>query len=155
MAANAPDYLSDFPAAEIASRDGRSRLKFCTYAYEFPAEQSGSDADWQRNVFHLTLPSIRVEINEVIFTGHGLAYFLDELRALSTQRKPEIDFEPMEPYFGLAFSFISVKKIAVKGRVQYPVGYGARLQFEFETDLTNVDKFICGIETILKRFPPR
>jgi hypothetical protein len=149
------DYFSRFPFAEIASQDGRSRLKFCTHAYEFPAEDSGSDADWQRNVFHLTIPSIRVEINEVIFTGHGLAFFLDELRALSTRRKPQIDFEPLEPYFGLAFSLIPKEKIAVKGRVQYPVGYGARLQFEFETDLTHLDKFIHGIEAILKNFPPR
>jgi len=149
------DYFLEFPVAEIASQDGRSLLKFCAYAYEFPAEKSGYDADWHRNFFHLTLPSIRVEINEVIFTGHGLAYFLDELRALSTQRKPEIEFEPMEPYFGLAFSFTAMKSIAVKGRVQYPVGYGARLHFKFETDLTHVDKFIHGIEAILKRFPPR
>jgi hypothetical protein len=155
MPANIRDYFSEFPSAEIASQDGRSRLKFCTYGYEFPAQQSGSDADWHRNFFHLTIPSIGIEINEVIFTGHGLAYFLDELRALSTLRKYEIDFEPLEPYFGLAFSFTPMKKIAVKGRVQYPVGYGAKLEFEFETDLTYVDQFIHGIEAMLVRFPPR
>src|ERR1700737_4321201 len=95
MPANIRDYFSEFPSAEIASQDGRSRLKFCTYGYEFPAQQSGSDADWHRNFFHLTIPSIGIEINEVIFTGHGLAYFLDELRALSTLRKYEIDLKPL------------------------------------------------------------
>jgi hypothetical protein len=48
-----------------------------------------------------------------------------------------------------------MKKIAVKGWLQYPVGYGAKLNFEFETDLTHVDQFIHGIEDILVRFPPR
>ena len=48
-----------------------------------------------------------------------------------------------------------MKKVAVKGRVQYPVGYGAKLDFEFETDLTYVDQFIHGIETILGMFSPR
>jgi hypothetical protein len=92
MTPNIRDYFSEFPSAEIASQDGQSRLKFCTYDYEFPAEQSGHDADWHRNYFRLTIPSIRAEIHEVIFTGHGLAYVLDELRALSTGRKPEIGF---------------------------------------------------------------
>ena len=155
MPANIRDYFSEFPSAEITSQDGQSRLKFCTYGYEFPAMQSGSDADWHRNFFHLVIPAIRVEINEVILTGHGLAHFLDELKALSTQRKQEIDFGPLEAYFRLALSFTPMKKIAVKGWVQYPVGYGAKLEFEFVTDLTYVDQFISGIEAILVKFPPR
>lgn len=155
MPTNVADYFSEFPFAEISSQDGRSRLKFCTYGYEFPHQKSGSDADWHRNYFHLTVPSIRVEINEVIFTGHGLANLLDELHALSSRRKQEIDFEPLEPYFGMAFSFTQMKKVAIRGWVQYPVGYGAKLYFEFETDLTYIDQFIRGIEAILKRFPPR
>ncbi|WP_443146796.1 WapI family immunity protein [Paenisporosarcina sp. TG-14] len=45
------------------------------------------------------------------------------------------------------------KKINVSGYVQYPVGHGSELKFEFETDLTYVEKFLSGLKKILKEFP--
>jgi hypothetical protein len=53
------------------------------------------------------------------------------------------------------FTDNSMKKVLVKGYFQYPVGIGAKLNFEFETDLTYIDKFIEGIQDVLKEFPSR
>ncbi len=149
------DYFSRFPFAEIRSQDRKSRLKLCSYGYGYPEEKTGSDADWHRNYLTLTLPGFRAEIDEVILDGRGLAVLLGELREFSRLQRDKIEFEALEPYFGLSFQFNPIKNVIVSGYVQYPVGYGPKLSFEFETDLTYVDKFTEGIQEILKEFPPR
>jgi hypothetical protein len=149
------DYFSRFPFAELRSQDGRSHLKLCSYGYGYPEEKTGNDADWHRNYLILTLPGFRAEIDEVILDGRGLAVLLGELREFSRVQGGTIEFETLEPYLGLSFQFEPTKNVIVSGYVQYPVGHGPKLSFEFGTDLTYVDKFTEGIQEILKEFPPR
>jgi hypothetical protein len=149
------EYFSTFPSAEIRSADGGSSLKICTYSYAYPVADNEWDADWHRNYLQFVAPSFRAEIDEVILNGHELNAYLHELREFSALKRLTIDFEPMEPYFELSFALDSRKKVIVHGNVQYPAGYGTKLEFEFETDLTYVDRFANGIESILKDFPPR
>ncbi|MED4188809.1 hypothetical protein P4619_19845 [Halalkalibacterium halodurans] len=77
---------------------------------------------------------------------------LEQFRALAIN---EVVFDPIEPFFQLTFSFNQLKKVVVSGYVEYPVGEGAQLQFEFETDLTYVDQFAAGLKEMLQRFPVR
>jgi hypothetical protein len=147
------NYFSKFPFAELRSQDGASCFKISTYSYAYPDADNEYDADWHRNYLLLTIPAFRAEIDEVILEGRLLSYYLDQLREFSALRKDKVEFEPTEPYFGLSLSLNSRKKVLVNGYVQYPVGIGAKLEFEFETDLTYVDKFITGVESILKQYP--
>lgn len=149
------EYFSKFPFAEIRSADGTSSLKICTYSYAYPDAKNDYDADWHRNFLLVTVPSIKAEIDEVILVGHLLNDYLDQFREFSSEKRLTVDFEPTEPYFGLSISLDSRKKVIVNGYVQYPVGYGTKLEFEFDTDLTHVDKFTNGIESILKDYPAK
>lgn len=45
------------------------------------------------------------------------------------------------------------KNVSVDGFIQYPAGCGTELKFEFETDLTYIDAFIQGLESILIQYP--
>lgn len=148
------DYFSQFPHAHLVSKDGTATFKICTYNYAYPEADNTYDADWHRNYLIFTLPAFKAEIDEIILEGTILKYFIKELRAFSELKRKEVLFEPTEPYFGLTFSFLSGKKnVGVEGYVQYPVGIGAILQFEFETDLTDVVRFMNGLEDILATFP--
>jgi hypothetical protein len=88
-------------------------------------------------------------------SGRGLAVLLGELREFSRLQRGNIEFEALELYFGLSFQFTPVKNVIVSGYVQYPVGHGPKLSFEFETDLAYVEKSTEGIQEILKEYPPR
>lgn len=149
------DYFSQFPYAQLRSQDGMTSFKICTYNYAYPQADTTDDADWHRNYLIITIPAFKAEIDEVILEGNLIKYYIEELRAFSDLQKKEVIFEPTEPYFGLTLSFLSKrrKNVGVEGYVQYPVGTGAVLQFEFETDLTYVDEFIKGLETIVTKFP--
>jgi hypothetical protein len=151
----ASEYFFTFPFAEIRSDDGTSSLKICTYSYAYPDADNEYDADWHRNFLLCTLPSFRAEIDEVILDGHTLNHYLGQLREFVDLKRSIVEFEPTEPYFDLNFSLDSRKKVLVKGVVQYPVGWGAELSFEFETDLSHVEHFISGIESILREFPAK
>ncbi|WP_422386969.1 WapI family immunity protein [Cytobacillus oceanisediminis] len=90
-----------------------------------------------------------------MFEGRLINFFLQELRSFSALHKKEVIIEPTEPYFKLTFSLDSMKNVGIGGFVQYPVGWGSELQFEFKTDLTYVDQFIKGLKKILTRFPQK
>jgi hypothetical protein len=149
------NYFSKFPFAELRSQDGASCFKISTYSYAYPDADNEYDADWHQNYLLLTIPAFRAEINEIIINGCFLSNCLEQLREFSTLGKSKIEIEPLEPYFGLFFSFNARKNVIINGYIQYPIGNGATLEFEFETDLTYVDKFIHGIESILKQFPAK
>ncbi|MBY6036686.1 hypothetical protein KUV80_08480 [Fictibacillus nanhaiensis] len=147
------DYYLDFPFAELKSQDGSFSLKIYSYDYAYPHAIHKFDRDWHKNHLILSMPAFKAEIDEVMFEGTLLEYFIEELVAFSALKKKEVNIKPTEPYFGLTFSVDKRKKVNVNGYVQYPVGWGAELQFEIETDLTYVDEFIRGLKSILKNFP--
>jgi len=99
-------------------------------------------------VVTLNLSGFKVEIEDTIIQGMYINQVIKELRDFSDLKIEEADFTPLEPVFELFFSFSSLKKVVVKGNVNYPVGVGATLDFEFETDLTYMDKFIEGLKLI-------
>ena len=150
------EYFSRFPFAELSSQDGYSRIKFCSYAYEFPEQKSGWDADWQRSYFYLRIPGFISEIDEPMFEGTILQIFLKELQNLSELKLKEVEFRPTEPYINLKFTLNTKKKVNIKGTVtNINSECYATLEFEFETDLTFIDIFIKGLKAILEKFPPR
>ena len=149
------EYFSRFPFAELRSDDGTSSFKICTYSYAYPYADNEYDADWHRNLLLCTLPSFKAEIDEVILDGHIVNYHLDHLREFSALKRPIVEIEPTEPYFNFDLSLNSRKKVIVNGSVQYPAGWGAELRFKFETDLSHVDQFVCGLESILRVFPSK
>lgn len=151
----AGEYFSRFPFAELRSQNGLYKLKFCTYAYEFPHIHHGDDADWHRNCILLTLPSFRAEMKGVtLFQGGELALFLHQLRRFSALKRKKVEFSPMEGYIRLLSSLTRSKHVHVQGEI-LDQDYRGRLKFDFETDLTYVETFVTGIQRILKGFPPR
>lgn len=149
------EYFSKYPYAELESQDGLTRFRICTYSYAYPEITTDYDADWHRNFLSISLPAFCVEIDETIFQGEQLEISIAELKEFTSLKKPVVTVEPLESFFSLEFSFNSKMNVIVKGIAEYPLGWGARLEYEFETDLTYVDKFISGLECILGAFPVR
>lgn len=81
------DYFSQFPFAELRSQDGMTSFKICSYKYAYPQADDPQDADWHRNYLILTIPAFKAEIDEVIFEGWLIKYYLQELRSFSVLRK--------------------------------------------------------------------
>ncbi|WP_443701444.1 WapI family immunity protein [Priestia aryabhattai] len=65
----------------------------------------------------------------------------------------KVIFEPTELYFGFTLTINRRKNVSVDGFIQYPTGWGTELKFEFKTDLTYIDSFIQGLESILTQYP--
>ena len=149
------DYLLKYPYAEIRSQDGLSHFKIYTYGYAFPLHEAGYDSDWQKNYLYLTIPAFKAEVDDVMLQGKLMKSYLAALEKFSKLEIEEAIFEPLEQNFRLIFLLNTFKKVIVKGYIQYPVGWGAELIFEFETDLTYVDTFLGGIKNILYHYPPR
>jgi hypothetical protein len=150
-----PAHLETSPSCELGSQDGKFHLKIWSYAYEFPEIKSGSDADWHRNFIQIKADVFSASFDEVCLNGELLEAVLKEVEEFSALKRDSVTFEPLEPYFSLKLSFNSRKNVIVSGIVQHPVGTGPELKFEFESDLSFVDKFSSGIKAILKSFPVR
>ncbi len=144
-----------FPYAEMASKDGLSVFKLYTYGYEYPNEEKGDDADWQQNSILLIIPGFKAEFEKVIFQGTLLEHYANELKKFLLFEKNEVNVEPTESYCGFKFAYDSLKQIHVKGYIQYPLGWGATLTFEFVTDAELIEFFVKGIIDILSHYPPR
>ncbi|MDY7224636.1 hypothetical protein P4475_11420 [Halalkalibacterium halodurans] len=144
-----------FPFAELMSQDGLHCFRIGSYGYAYPEADNEYDADWHRNPLSFTLPGFKVAFDEIILSGGVVEDFVAELKQFRALAINEAVFDPIEPFFQLTFSFNQLKKVVVSGYVEYPVGEGAQLQFEFETDLTYVDQFAAGLKEMLQRFPVR
>lgn len=149
------EYLNKYPYAELVSQDGLTRFSICTYRYAYPEITTDYDADWHRNLLSISLPAFCVEIDEAIFQGEGIEICIAELKEFTCFKKSVVIVEPIESFFSLEFSFNAKKNVMVKGSAEYPLGWGSRLEYQFETDLSYVDKFISGLEHILGVFPVR
>ncbi|WP_100371835.1 WapI family immunity protein [Bacillus sp. FJAT-45037] len=145
----------DYPYAELNSQDDLYCFKICTYNYAYPKADNRSDADWHRNYLYFTLPGFRVEVNEIILEGQFVQFIIKELEQFSLQKKENVVIEPTEPFFGFTLSLRGPNKVNVEGYIQYPVGQGTELIFEFETDLKNVNKFLTGLKAIEREYPSR
>lgn len=139
----------DFPYAELMSQDGLHCFRIGSYGYAYPEADNEFDADWHRNHLSFTLPGFKVVFDEIILSGGVVEDYLTELEQFRALAINEVVFAPMEPVFELTFSFNRLKKVVVGGYVEYPIGGGAQLQFEFETDLTYVDQFAAGLKEML------
>ncbi|MBZ6487709.1 WapI family immunity protein [Priestia aryabhattai] len=147
------NYFSNYPFAELSAQDGLSCLKICTYAYAYPEADNIHDADWHKNYLTFNIPAFKAEIDEVILEGRTIKYYLNELKKFSALKQKKVLFEPTEPYFGFTLTMNGRKNVSVDGFIQYPAGWGTELKFEFETDLTYIDAFIQGLESILIQYP--
>ncbi|MFP7493170.1 hypothetical protein SFC66_05210 [Terribacillus saccharophilus] len=146
-------YFDKYPYSELKSQDERSCFKICSYQYAYPDAENEYDADWHKNYLYVTLPSFQAEIDDIMLEGRYLECYLDELNQFLSLKKRKVMFEPTEPFFSLGFSFNRIKKVEVSGFVQYPVGNGSQLEFEFETDLAYIERFAEGLQKILQQFP--
>ncbi|MGG4470702.1 hypothetical protein ABER68_21950 [Paenibacillus alvei] len=149
------NYFLLFPSAELRSQDGMSSFKICSYDYAYPDADNQYDLDWHKNCLIVTVSGFKAEINEVILEGRLINHYIHELHSFSNHHKKKIIFEPLEPYFELTFKLNRRKKVDINGCVRYPMDSGTLLQFDFETDLTYVDAFIKGLESILAKFPSK
>jgi len=148
-------YFSQFPTAQIQSNDELTTFRICTYNYAYPNATNTDDADWHRNYVELRFSDFTFKIDEVILEGNTITYYINELRSLINLQNHKVHFEPTEPYFELNFEHGPEEsgKVKVKGFVQASVEEGPNVNFEFETSIPLVIKFVQGLEGILKSYP--
>jgi hypothetical protein len=140
----------------LASKDSLCRIKFCSYAYEFPDIKTGPDADWLKVYFYFSSPGFRIEFDEPMFRAGDLEYLLSDLQSLITLKQKSVNFTPSENIVLLDFSFDSDNTIHVKGMFENSTPYyEGSLDCEFKTDLVNTRKFVEGLKGIVNLFPSR
>lgn len=145
--------FANYPTAELSSQDGTHCLRLATYSFAYPDADDPFDRDWHRNLFSLTLPAFTASIDDIMIEGTETMAFLKGLQSFLSKKQKEVSFAPTEPYLELNFE-LKRKIILVTGAVQFPAGCGARLDFEFETDMDKTEWFATGLENILQQFPP-
>lgn len=146
-------YFSIYPYAVLQSQDGLFCFKICTYDYAYPDANYTYDADWHRNYLYATMPAFKAEINDIMLEGQLVSHYINNLEKFLNLQTKEVLFAPTEPFFELTFSLNERKKVDVHGYIQYPVGTGSELQFEFETDITYIEIFHRGLQAIINKFP--
>lgn len=143
----------DFPFAELKS-DNEHEIKLTSYGYQHNNEESGWDADWQVVGVTIRVPGFSGKMN-TSFAGNEIQVLMSDLNQFNQVKLRQVSFEPMEPWLVLEFTFGRRHQVCVKGVTEYPLGYGSKLMFEFETDLSFIDRFIHGLKRILEKYPSR
>ena len=76
MSPNNLDCLKDYPYAKLTSQDRLFHFKICFYYYTYSEPEDEHDADWHITYLYLTIPAFKVEINDVMFEGRLIEYFI-------------------------------------------------------------------------------
>lgn len=151
---NREEIYKHFPYAELESSDGKSRIRICTYSYEFPDTEIGSDADWQLNLISVDTQETKADLSEPVIEGTVLEFLLYETIEFAELKASELIFRFTEPDFSFIMRNENMAEscIEVKGEM---FKRDDHIYFEFKTDLKSINIFINGIRRILERFPPR
>jgi len=123
--------------------------------YEFPQIISGDDANWVNADVDLTVgraSSYSARLSLTLRTDE-LAGFLDELRALDTERTGEAELTHLEEEIGLTVR-LKRGKGSLEGFVQDHVGPELRFA-DIEIDQTFVREALKQIDAVVSAFPVR
>lgn len=146
------------PIAKLMSRDESCDVTIESYAYAYPDADNIHDAAWHRNWVGLHTPDHRITFDDVMLDSLLVAHYIPVFESFVAGDMQEVEFEPTEPYIRLTMRRRDTDgdEVTVKGYVEHPLeGESEELAFTFETSVSNVTRFLEGLQAIADAYPIR
>lgn len=146
------------PIAKLMSRDESCDVTIESYAYAYPDADNIHDAAWHRNWVGLHTPDHRITFDDVMLDSLLVAHYIPMFESFVAGDVSEVDFEPTEPFVSLTVTRRDGDgdEVTVKGYVEHPLeGESEELAFTFETSVSNVTRFLEGLQAIADAYPIR
>ncbi|TCI67496.1 MULTISPECIES: hypothetical protein [unclassified Exiguobacterium] len=146
------------PIAKLMSRDESCDVTIESYAYAYPDADNIHDAAWHRNWVGLHTPDHRITFDDVMLDSLLVAHYIPVFESFVAGDMQEVEFEPTEPYIRLTMMRRDTDgdEVTVKGYVEHPLeGESEELAFTFETSVSNVTRFLEGLQAIADAYPIR
>lgn len=146
------------PIAKLMSRDESCDVTIESYAYAYPDADNIHDAAWHRNWVGLHTPDHRITFDDVMLDSLLVAHYIPVFESFVAGDMQAVEFEPTEPYIRLTMTRRDTDgdEVTVKGYVEHPLeGESEELAFTFETSVSNVTRFLEGLQAIADAYPIR
>lgn len=144
------------PIAKLMSRDESCDMTIESYAYAYPDADNIHDAAWHRNWVGLHTPDHRITFDDVMLDSLLVAHYIPMFESFVAGDVSEVEFEPTEPFVSLTVTRRDGDEVTVKGYLEHPLeGESEELAFTFETSVSNVMRFLEGLQAIANAYPIR
>lgn len=110
------------------------------------------DGNWINSKINIEIPGYLARFNANLRTDE-LMTFLNQLKRMDNQMKGKAILENIEDFISLKGEMNGLGNITWTGETCYPLGTGAILNFEFESDQSFLRNLTKELEEILDRFP--
>lgn len=146
------------PIAKLMSRDESCDVTIESYAYAYPDADNIHDAAWHRNWVGLHTPDHRITFDDVMLDSLLVAHYIGVFESFVAGDVSEVEFEPTEPFVSLTVTRRDGDgdEVDVRGHLEHPLeGESEELAFTFETSVSNVTRFLEGLQAIADAYPIR
>ncbi|WP_046173624.1 WapI family immunity protein [Domibacillus indicus] len=110
------------------------------------------DSNWMRSQLRIEIPGYLVHFEAALRTDE-LSDFLQQLKKMNEKLKGAASFSAMDGWMDIECSMNALGGLNWQVETCYPAGYGAVLQFEFESDQSYLNSLIKELEAVLAVFP--
>lgn len=110
------------------------------------------DGNWIDSNIKVVIPGYSVHFPAHLRTDE-LRDFLYELKSMNRTLKGSAVLNNLDHYIHIESEINNLGHINWKGETCYPAGYGARLNFEFQSNQSYLHKIIKELEAILEIYP--
>ncbi|WP_165996194.1 hypothetical protein [Bacillus sp. Cs-700] len=110
------------------------------------------DGNWIFSIINIEIPGYSVEFPASLRTDEIFS-FMEELKNLDETLKGKASFKNMEDFIVLEAEVDLTGKVMWTGETCYPLGTGAVLKFDFESDQSYLKYIIKELKAILEEIP--
>ena len=110
------------------------------------------DKNWILTHIELLIPGYKVSFNGDMQTT-DIDRFLKETKQIYEKISGNTELTTLENPIHLVGKMTKTGKICWNGKTVYPIGFGAMLEFEFESDQSYLPVLIAELEKVLNVYP--
>lgn len=118
----------------------------------YPNSTDYWDANWVNATIKIEIPGYKVSFNADLRTDE-LRKFLNDLKSIRQSLRGKASLTNLDGYLEFEGEIDKFGKIKWNAETCYPAGYGAVLEFEFESDQTYLNTLIKELDDIITHFP--
>ncbi|MDN7246213.1 WapI family immunity protein [Planococcus shenhongbingii] len=129
-----------------------TKLEIDVLRRNYPDSRDYWDANWVASIIHLEIPGYVVHFEADLRTDE-LKEFVDGLRDMNERLHGTAILKNLDNYIHLTGSMNPLGKISWILETLYPVGTGAQLSCDFESDQSYLRILIDELDAVLEAFP--
>lgn len=128
------------------------RVEIEVISRRYPDTTNYWDINWIDSKINVDIPGYVVEFHASLRTDE-LSDFLNELQLLNKNLKGNATLNNLDKYIHFECEMDRLGKMKWSGETCYPAGFGAVLNFEFNSDQSYLERLIKELEAVLSVFP--